>query len=303
MRISPQTTQILLNALKISDRSEQTALQQMTTGRRVNQPSDDPSASAVEVNIAYQMDSCDQFTRSISNIYSELQTADSSLNSAVTAMQRAITLGVEGANGTMSAQDRATVAQEIQGVSQQILSVANLSFNGHFVFAGTANSQPPYVADNTAPGGVAYQGNDNVNSVEIETGRSIAVNKPGSKLFSAPGANVFQALDDLAAALQDPDSATDDIGNATAEVRTAYNQLTSARAFYGSTIDQLASTQDFLNSEKVQLGQQQNNTIGVDMNVASTNLTNAESARNATVQAAASLSSLTLMDYISSIGR
>lgn len=302
MRISPQTTQILLSALKISDQSEQSALQQMSTGRRVNQASDDPSSAALEVNIAYQMDSCDQYQRSISSIYSELQTADSSLNSAVTALQRAITLGVEGANGTLSQDNRTTVAQEINGISQQVLSIANLSFNGHYVFGGTANLQPPYVADNTAPGGIAYQGNDGVNTVEIDTGQSVAVNKPGSQLFSSAGASVFVALNDLAKALQDPSSTTDDIGNATTEVRNAYDQLTSARTFYGGTIDQVLNTQDFLNNEKVQLSQQQDSTVGVDLNVAATNLTNAEAARNATVQAAASLSSTTLMDYISSIG-
>lgn len=303
MRVSPQTTQILLNALKISGQSEQTALQQMTSGRRVNQPSDDPSAAAMEVSISYQMDSCDQYLRSISSIYSELQTADSSLNSAVTALQRAITLGVEGANGTMSAEDRSTIAQEVKGVSDQVLSVANLTYNGHYVFAGTANAQPPYVVDNSVPGGIAYQGNDGVNSVEIDTGQSVAVNEPGSQVFSAAGANVFQALSDLVTALENPDSTTDDIGSATTEVRNAYNQLTSARAFYGSTVDQLLSTGDFLNSEKVQLDQQQNSTIGVDMSVATTNLTAAEEARNATVQAAASMNSMTLMDYISSMSQ
>ena len=303
MRISPQTTQILLNALKSSDQAEQTALQQMTTGKRVNQASDDPSAAALEVNIAYQMDSCDQYVRSISSLNSELQTADSSLSSVVTSLQRAITLGTEGANGTMSQDNRATVAQEVSGISQQVLSIANLTYNGHYLFAGTADSQPPYVADASAPGGVAYQGNDNVNSVEIETGQSVVVSQPGSALFSASGANVFQALQDLTNALQDPDSTTDDIGNATTEVRNAYNQLTSARTFYGSTIDQMVSAEDFLDSEKVQLSQQQNSTIGVDMNVAATNLTNAEQARNATVQAASTLSSLSLMDYISSLSR
>ncbi|HSY10687.1 MAG TPA: flagellar hook-associated protein FlgL, partial [Verrucomicrobiae bacterium] len=272
-------------------------------GKRVNQASDDPSAAAMEVNIAYQMDSCDQFLRSISSVSSELQTADSSLSSAVTALQRAITLGTEGANGTMSQQDRDTIAQEIDGVSQQVLSVANLSYNGHYVFGGTADSQPPYVTGGTAPGGITYQGNDEVNTVAIETGRSVAVNEPGSQLFSATRANVFQALNDLATALRNPSSTTDDIGNAADQVSTAYNQLTSARAFYGSTVDQLLSTQDFLDSEKVQLGQQQNSTIGVDMNVAATNLTNAEEARNATVQAAAGVNNMTLMDYLSSLNQ
>jgi flagellar hook-associated protein 3 FlgL len=157
------------------------------------------------------------------------------------------------------------------------------------------------VVNDGVPGGIAYQGNDGVNSVEIEAGQSVAVNQPGSQLFSAPGASVFVALNDLTTALQDPSSTTQDIGDATTEIRTAYDQLTSARAFYGSTVDQLVASADFLNSESVQLAQQQNSTVGVDMNVAATNLSNAEAARNATVQAAASMSSVSLMDYISTI--
>jgi len=109
------------------------------------------------------------------------------------------------------------------------------------------------------------------------------------------------ALNDLVTTLQDPASTTQDIGDATTEIRNAYDQLTSARAFYGSTMDQIAGSEDFLNSENVQLAQQQNSTVGVDMNVAATNLSNAEEARNATVQAAATMSGATLMDYISSI--
>jgi len=299
VRISPTLTQVVLNALNVSDQAEQTALEQMTTGRRVNQASDDPAAAASEVNIAYRMDGCDQYLRSISSLQSEMQTADSSLNSAVTALQNAISLGVEGANGTLSQQDRATLAQQVDGITQQILGVANLSYNGHYLFAGTANAQPPYVADPSVPGGIAYQGNDNVNSVEIETGQSVAANQPGSALFSATGANVFQALSDLATALRNPDGTTDEIGNATTELRTAYDQLDQARAFYGNTVDQLTSVQGFLNSEQVQLSQQQNSAVGVDANVAATNLTNAEQARNATVQAAASLNGMSLMDYLS----
>ena len=296
MRISPYITQIELNAMSTSDQSEQTALLQMTTGKRVNVDSDDPSAAAREVAIASQSGDCDQFLRSISSISSELQTADSALNSAVTALQRAITLGTEGANGTLSQQDRAALASEVQSISQQVMSVANLSYNGKYVFAGTADSQPPYVA---AAGGIVYQGNGSVNQVEIETGQTIAVNQPGSELFSAAGASVFQALSDLASTLQSSSSTTDDIANATNEVSAAYNQLNSARTFYGSTLDQLNDSQTFLNSEQLQLTQQTSNLVGVDMNQAATNLANAETARNAALQAAASVGSLSLFNYLS----
>ena len=297
MRI-PDTSQILLNALNVSAQAEQAALLQMTTGRRVNSPSDDPSAAAAEAGVSSQSDACDQFLRSISGISTELQTADSALSSGVTALQRAITLGVEGANGTMSQTDRTTLAGEVQSISQQMLGVANLAVNGRYVFAGTADSQPPYV---TVSGGVVYQGNDSVNQVEIEPGETVAVNQPGSQLFSASGAGVFQALADLAAALQSSSSSPDDIAAATNEVRSAYDQLNSARTFYGTTLDQLNATQTFLNSEKVQLTQQTSDLVGVDMNQAATNLANAEAARSATLQAAASTGNLSLFDYLSAV--
>jgi flagellar hook-associated protein 3 FlgL len=298
MRISPDTSQTLLIALNAANLAEQTALTQLTTGKRVNVDSDDPAPAARQVGLAAQSDGCDQFLRSISSVSSELQTADSALNSGVTALQRAITLGVEGANGTMSQQDRASLASEVQSISQQMLGIANLSYNGKYVFAGTADSQPPYVADSAAPGGIRYQGNASVNQVEVEAGQSVAVNQPGSQLFSATGADVFQALSDLASVLQSSSSTTDDISNATDEVRAAYNQMNSARVFYGTTEDQLTSTQDFLNSEQLQLTQQTSDTVGVDAAQAATNLSNAEAARNAVLQAAASVGNLSLFNYL-----
>ncbi|MGB7555627.1 MAG: flagellar hook-associated protein FlgL [Candidatus Korobacteraceae bacterium] len=294
MRI-PDTSSTLLNALNVANQAEQTALTQLTTGRRVNVASDDPSAAASQVGLAAQSDSCDQFLRSISSVSSELQTADSALSSGVTALQHAISLGVEGANGTMSQQDLAALANQVQSISQQMLGIANLSYNGKYIFAGTADSQPPYVS---AAGGIAYQGNDGVNQVEVEAGQTIAVNQPGSQLFSAAGASVFQALSDLATALRSSSSTSTDIGNATNEVRAAYDQMNSARGFYGATLNQLTSTQDFLNSEKLQLTQQTSNTVGVDPNQAATNLSNAEVARNAVLQAAASIGNLSLFNYL-----
>lgn len=188
----------------------------------------------------------------------------------------------------MSQQNCNTIAQQVKGISQEVFSVANLSYNGSYVFGGTETTKPPYVLDNSAPGGVFYQGNGDVNSVEVAQEQSVAVNHPGSQLFSSPDANVVVALDDLTTALES-NGTTNDIGDAVTQLRSAYDQLTSARTFYGSTVDQIVGTQVFLDSESVQLAQQQNSTVGIDMDVAVTDLTNAEESRAATVQAASSL--------------
>jgi len=293
MRLTPTESTILLNALNAADLAQQKALLQMTTGKRVNLPADDPAAAAMQVQTSDQSSNCDQFLRSISSVSGELQTADSALNSCVTALQRAITLGVQGANGTLSQQDRQALADEVKGISDQILGIANLAYNGHFLFAGTADLQKPYVPD-PLTGGITYQGNDQTNQIEVEQGHTVAMNLPGSQLFSAPGADLFQALSTLSDALENGQA----VDTATQLVRNAFDQLTSSRVFYGSTISQLESDQTFLQSEKVQLQQNTNDNIGVDMNVAASNLVNAQNARDAALAAAAQSSSLSLLDYL-----
>ncbi len=294
MRLTATESTIVLNGLNAADQAEQKALLQMTTGKRVNVASDDPAAAAMQVQTSDQTLAGDQFLRSISSVTGELQTADSALSSCVTALQRAITLGVEGANGTLSQQDRQALASEVQGISTQVLGIANLNYNGHFLFAGTADSQTPYVLDPNSPGGVKYQGNDSTNQIEVEQGQTVSMNLPGSQLFSATGASVFQSLADLTTALQNGTG----IDTATESVRTAFDQLTSSRVFYGSTVDQLTADTGFLQNEQVQLAQTTNNNVGVDMNVAATDLVNAESARNSALAAAAQTSGLSLLDYL-----
>lgn len=294
MRLTATESTIVLNALNAADQAQQKALLQMTTGKRVNVASDDPAAAAMQVQTADQTLAGDQFLRSISSVTGELQTADSALSSCVTALQRAITLGVEGANGTLSQQDRQALANEVQGISSQVLGIANLNYNGHFLFAGTADSQTPYVLDPNSPGGVKYQGNDLTNQIEVEPGQTVAMNLPGSQLFSATGASVFESLSDLTTALQNGAG----IDTATESVSAAFDQLTSSRVFYGSTVDQLTADTSFLQNEQVQLAQTTNDNVGVDMNVAATNLVNAENARNSALAAAAQSNSLSLLDYL-----
>jgi flagellar hook-associated protein 3 FlgL len=298
MRLTADISAILLNALGAADTAQQKALLQMTTGKRVNTASDDPVSAAIQVQTSDRRGAGDQFLRSISSVSGELQTADSALNSCVTSLQRAISLGVEGANGTLSQQNRQALAEEVRGISDQILGIANLSYNGHFLFAGSADLQQPYVLDANVAGGVKYQGNDTTNRVEVEEGHSVGINVPGSKLFSAPGASVFEALSNLAAALESGSG----VDVAAQAVRGAEDQLSNSRVFYGSTLDQLASDETFLNSENLQLQQMANDNIGVDMNEAATNLVNAENARNAALAAAARTSSLSLLDYLSNHG-
>src|SRR5437762_9598626 len=116
MRVNPNMTGDILAALARTQKESATNLQQVASGRRVNLPSDDPTAAAVLVGNHARADQTDQYLRSITSVQGELQTADATLNSAVTALQRAISLGVQGANGTLSDANRASLADDLSGI-------------------------------------------------------------------------------------------------------------------------------------------------------------------------------------------
>ena len=296
MRVNPNITPDILTAIWQTQSQENTALQQLSTGKRVNVPSDDPAAAAALVGNLTQSDQVDQFIKNTGSVEGMLQTADSTLSSVVEVLNQAISLGVQGANGTMSLTDQQGIAQQVIGIQSQILQLANTSYQGVYIFAGTASTEPPFVADATQPSGVAYKGNSGVNTVEIGTGRSIQTNIPGDQMFQGAGGDVMNSLQQLVTALQSGDNTA--IGNATTQVRTAFNYVTQQRVFYGNAVDQLNSNETFLQSAKVNLASQENNLVGADMSKAATDLSNAEITHQAALAAAARVAQNTLLDYL-----
>jgi len=293
MRINPYPMPDLLAAIAQTENQQTTALLELASGRKINSPSDDPVGSAVLVQNHDLSARDDSFLKSAGNVTGVLQSADSALGSAVSALQRAISLGVEGGTGTLSDSDRTALAGEVTGIRDQILSLANLSYDGRYVFAGTANVQP-YVTDSSAPSGVSYKGNTSVNTVAIGNGYRIQINVPGSQIFSGTGGDVFQSLSDLAAALQNNSG----IDTAVTAVTDAFNYVTAQRVFYGNAVNQITSQQTYLNSEKLQLSQQEDTLAGADLSAVATQLVNAQNARTATLSAVGKISQLSLFDYL-----
>lgn len=296
MRVNPNFSADILQDLYISQNIEQTTIQRMASGKLINMPSDNPAgASALVINQDVQGQT-DQFLKNTSNAEGLLQTADSALSSVVTALNQAISLGVEGASDTKSAQDKLSIAQEVQGIQTQILQLSNSSYQGNYVFAGTATNAPPFVADPNSPDGVQYNGNDNTNTVPIAEGRSIQLNVPGDQIFQGAGGDVFGALQQLVTALQNND--TDGIGAATTALGGSLNYLSQQRVFYGNAVNQLNSNQAFLQQEQVNLQSQENSIDAVDIPSAATNLSQEQITQSAALAALAKVLPLSLMDYL-----
>jgi flagellar hook-associated protein 3 FlgL len=296
MRITSNNTADLLAAINTTRQQQQQAIEQLSTGKRVNRPSDDPSASALLAQDVARTSQEDAFLRNITSLTSQLQTIDSSLSSVVSELSKAISLGVEGSTGTMNASDQQAEANQVRLIQQGILGLANLTYQGNYVFAGTATQTAAYSADPAPSSGVKYNGNDQVNYVTIAENRTVAVNMPGDQLFSSPGYDVFQSLNDLATALDA--GQTDAIQSATTALRSAFDHVNSQRVFYGETLSVLSSDQTFVNQEQLQWAQHENNLVGADMSTTITNLLNSQTAYQATLSAVSKVVQTSLLDYL-----
>ena len=294
MRVNPNPYPDLLAAIAQLQQQISSNEEQIATGQSVNVPADNPAAAAQLVQNADQTSQADQFQRSISSIQGEIQNADSALNSVTAALQQAISLGVEGGNGTVNSSDRAALASQVQGIQNQLLSLANLSYQGNYVFAGTATQTPPYVLDPSSSSGVTYQGNTGVNTVTLGSHFSLQTNVPGSQLFSAASNNMFQSIQDLINGLQ---SGTG-ISTAVTEVGSALNYVSAQGVFYGNALNQLNSQQNYLGTETTQLAEQQNAEGGADLTNVISSLTTEQTSLQATLSAIAQTSNTNLFEYL-----
>lgn len=297
MRVSSNLVPNILASLQQSQMALNEALQEVSTGKRVSAPSDDPAASADMVQNTIDSGNIDQYTQNVSTVQSMVQTADSTLSSVVSSLTQAVSLATQGANGTASASNRQAIAQQVQGILESVVSLANISYSGSYLFGGTASTTAPFVADSSSPSGFSYVGNAGTNSVSIGDSLSVKVNLPGDQIFSGSSVDVLGSLSSLVTALQT--GTASDIAAAGTKLSSAINYVGQQRVFYANVETQLNSQQTYLQKETVTLSSKATSLVGIDMAKAATDLAQAQTANSAALAAAAKVLPTTLLNYLS----
>jgi flagellar hook-associated protein 3 FlgL len=294
IRLDPNLLPGLLEAIQQSKQNEAIATQQLSSGRSVNQLSDNPVAVSSLVQNHDRAGADGQFLQNLSTLQSKYQVADSALGNVVSALTRALSLGTEGANGTLNAGDRQAIAGEVQGLLNQAVALANTSYQGAFLFAGTKVTTQPFTLD-AATNTVTYNGNSGTTSVELSNGDSISANLPGNQLFQNASGSVTGALQDLYTAL----TTGTNIPASVTEVQNALTQVSQQRVFYGNNLNQISQSESFLNQDKLNLSQQENGLVGADLATVASNFAQAQVANQATLNATARVLGLpTLLDFL-----
>jgi chemotaxis methyl-accepting protein methylase/flagellin-like hook-associated protein FlgL len=294
IRLNPDLMPTLLAAIQQSAQNESTTTTEMSSGESVNQLSDNPAAAAALVLNHDQTDQAAQYLQNLSTLQGKYQVADSALSNVVEALTSALSLGTEGANGTVNDSERQAIAQQVQGLLTQTVSLANTAYQGSYLFSGTKVTTEPFTLDSTT-NTVTYNGNTSTTSVELSDGNSITANVPGTQIFQNADGSAIGALQDLYTAL----TSGNNIGAAVTEVQNGLNQISSQRVFYGNAMNQITDSESFLNQEKLNLSQQETSLVGADMAQVTSEFSQAQVANEATLGATAKVLGMhTLLDYL-----
>ncbi|HEX3968902.1 MAG TPA: flagellar hook-associated protein FlgL [Edaphobacter sp.] len=281
MRVDPNYVTNLTASLDQSTAAEETLTSELSSGLRVASLADDPVAVAQSTLLGSSIAEDDTFVQTASNEASRLQVADSTLGEVVTQITSAISTAVSGSNGTLNASDIASVAQKLSGIRDQVLSLANTSYQGQYLFGGSQGSTPPFTLDtSTDPAMANYTGDNNLQFVESPSGQKIQVNLPGSSVFSAAGSGVLGALNQLISDFSGG-AATSAITADTSALTTALGQLSSQRSTLDSSLSRLQSTSTYVQTEESELKVAQSSLVSADPAAVATQLSQAETQHQA----------------------
>jgi flagellar hook-associated protein 3 FlgL len=271
---------------------------QLSSGLRVASLQDDPVAAAQSTMMGNAISRDDTFVQTASSKASMLQMTDSTLGEVVTQITSAVSLSVQGNNGILNTANVSAIVQQLTGIRDQMLSLANTSYLGQALFAGSQGSVKPFVLDtSTQPATVTYAGDTSVQYFETPSGQQIQSNLPGSAIFGTGSTGVFGALNQLIADFTSGGptaNITADIGNLSGSM----SHVSQQRTILNSSLATVRSTTSYVQMEESQLKAQQISLVSADTATVATQLSASETQHKALLNVLSALQKVNLFDYL-----
>jgi len=179
------TNQTIFNSGVFQMNSMQAALQkaqlQLSTGRRVLTPADDPVASARALEVTQSQSMNAQFATNRSDANSSLSLVDQALGTSDELLQDMKQLALNAGNAALSHQDRLALATELEGRLEDLLGQANATDGtGGYLFSGYKTGTQPFSRNAT---GAAYAGDQGMRELQVASSRKLAISASGSSVF------------------------------------------------------------------------------------------------------------------------
>lgn len=285
--------------------------EQMSTGKRVNRPSDDPIAASQAIVLSQSQSQNSQFALARTFATQKVSLEDNVLaqvNSAISSVREKL---VYASNGTLNDDDRLALATDIQGIRDQLMNLANTTDgNGRFIFAGYKTESAPF---DSVTG--EYRGGAEAITQQVDTARNMAISHTGQQIFESitsnaeqlPGGgygetNMFKILDSAVAALKTPienDQAAAAVQNqviaiARIGIQNTENNILTVVADVGTKMNELEKLDTLGDDRALGQSKQMSDLVDVDWNEAISSYTMQQAALQASYKAFSDMQGMSL---------
>ncbi|WP_208587480.1 flagellar hook-associated protein FlgL [Gracilibacillus suaedae] len=271
-------------------------MDQLSTGKKINRPSDDPVVAMKGMDYRSQVKQVEQFERNIGEVHNWMDNTDSALDKNQKALERLRELAVQASNGTYEEGQRSNIASEVDELKEHILEIANTKVNNKYIFSGTKTDgdggDKPYTVDEN--GNFNFEGNQETVNIEVSSGSKITVNMQPDEVFTE---ELFNDLTDFADALRQGDD-DEAIGEYIGKLDTHINNNVDARADLGARQNRIDLIENRVQEQAVTAKDMMSKNEDADMEEVIMNLTSQEAIHRAALSAGSRVIQPTLLDFL-----
>ena len=279
-----------------------TTQQELSTGKPINQPSDDPSGTSLTLQLNTAAVEPDQVLEQRDGRHRLGAGESSAMTDITNAVQRIRELTLEASNGTQSTADMQASAQEVNQLIDEIKQDANTQYNGQYVFSGSATSTAPYQSGSND----AYAGNTGRSAGQIGPNTSLTVNAnlrevlgTGQTISGQPAGDglLLNTLRNIADAMQSGNSSA--LNSDLSSLDTNFNSLTGLAAqTVGRSRTGCRWPPSRIQTLQTSDTQVLSNTQGADMATTEISYSTQQAALTAALQAGAQIVQQSLMNFL-----
>jgi flagellar hook-associated protein 3 FlgL len=297
MRVaSLSTTDRIIQQIDSLNSQQATLQTEVSTGQKITNPEDNPSGFNTALTLEDDLSQVQQYASNSSQALTVAQSSSSGLTSLQTVSNRAGELATLG-TGTLGASAMQSYGTETNSLIQQAVQAANSSFNGAYLYGGTASGTPPFTVTQDSSGnitGVTYVGNSTQEQIPLSSSTSVAPNTDGTTNTGI--ATFINNLISLRDALNSGDTTA--VANTQAGLTAGENVIVSAIATNGAVQGQIQAAQTRQTADSTNFQTDLASDIDADLPTTITQLNQAQTAYQAALQSAVSTMQLSILNYI-----
>ncbi|RDW15666.1 flagellar hook-associated protein FlgL [Oceanobacillus chungangensis] len=281
-----------------------TYMNQLSTGKKINKPSDNPVLAMNAMGYRTELLKVEQYQQNTNEVHNWYDNSDAALNQATQAMQRLRDLAVQASNDTYGENERKNIAEEVKQIKLDLIDIANTKVNDKYIFNGTNTAEAPItkISGNPDTWDITYNAADyqfKPVNIEISDGSTLQASVDGNKVFGNGdgGKDLFTTIDDFITKLEG-DETLGSIDESLGEIDLSINNIINARADLGAKMNRLELVENRLNEQEIVATKTMSNNEDIDYAEVITKLITQESLHRAALSAGARIIQPTLLDFL-----